>query len=52
VLNKEEITSPIIGAIKVEQLEVSIHAFEINLRQEDIAYLEEPYLSHHLIGFE
>lgn len=52
VVNKEEITTPIIGATKAEQLENSVRALELTLKQEDIAYLEEPYISHNVVGFE
>lgn len=52
VLNKDEITSPIVGTSKLEQLEDSVKALDIILNQEDIAYLEEPYIPHHIVGFE
>lgn len=52
VLNKEEVTSPIIGATRVEQLEDSIQVLNISLKQEDIVYVEQPYVSHNLVGFE
>lgn len=43
LLNKPEITSPIVGVSKVEQLEQLIEAAEIELSDEDNTHLEELY---------
>ena len=43
LLCKPEITAPVVGVSKVEQLEQLIEATEIDLAAEDAAYLEEPY---------
>lgn len=44
------IVSPIIGATKTSYLDDAAGAFNIKLTAEDIAYLEELYLPHKIIG--
>ena len=44
------IVSPIIGATKTSYLDDAARAFNIKLTTEDIAYLEEPYVPHKIIG--
>ena len=50
VLHKPGITSPIIGASKMPQLDDAIAAMNIKLSAEDMAYLEEPYIPHKISG--
>jgi aryl-alcohol dehydrogenase-like predicted oxidoreductase len=52
VLHKPGITSPIIGASKMPHLEQAIGALEIELSDEEIAALEEPYSPHPVLGHE
>ena len=52
VLQKEPITSPIIGSTKMSHLEDAVAALSITLTPEDIVFLEEPYLPHPVIGFQ
>lgn len=52
VLQKEPITSPIIGVTKMGQLEDAVAALSIRLTPEEIALLEEPYVPHPIIGFQ
>ena len=44
------ITSPIIGATKVSYLDDAVGAFDVKLTTEDIAYLEEMYVPHPIVG--
>ena len=44
------ILSPIVGATKTQYLDDAAHAFEVKLTSEDIAYLEEPYVPHEIVG--
>lgn len=44
------IASPIIGATKAEYFDDAAKALEIKLTDEDIAYLEEPYVPHPIVG--
>jgi aryl-alcohol dehydrogenase-like predicted oxidoreductase len=50
MLHKPWITAPIIGATKMPHLEQAVSALEIQLSPEDIAYLEEPYRPHPVLG--
>lgn len=43
MLHKPGITSPIIGASKINHLDDAIAAVDISLTDDEIAYLEEPY---------
>lgn len=44
------VVSPIIGATKTHYLDDAAGAFEVKLTPEDIAYLEEPYIPHKVMG--
>ncbi|WP_294884192.1 aldo/keto reductase [uncultured Gilliamella sp.] len=44
------VTSPIIGATKTQYLDDSVGALKVSLTKEDIAYLEELYLPHRIVG--
>jgi aryl-alcohol dehydrogenase-like predicted oxidoreductase len=50
ILRKPGITAPIIGASKMPHLEQAVAALEIKLSDEDIAFLEEPYRPHPVLG--
>jgi aryl-alcohol dehydrogenase (NADP+) len=52
LLNKPGITGPIVGASKVYQLEEAVDAVEIDLSEGEMAYLEEPYRPHAILGHE
>ena len=45
-----KVTSPIVGATKVSQVEVMAKAVDLTLSDEDISYLEELYIPHQLVG--
>ena len=44
------VASPIIGATKAAHFDDAAGALSVKLRGEDIAYLEEPYLPHRIVG--
>ena len=44
------VSAPIIGATKASYLDDAAGALSIKLTQEEVAYLEEPYLPHKIIG--
>jgi len=52
LLQKEPVTAPIIGATKISHLEESVNALSVKLTQDEIIYLEEPYVPHHIIGHQ
>lgn len=50
LLHKPGVTSPIIGATKMHHLEESVGALDVNLSDEDMDYLEEPYQPKPIMG--
>lgn len=44
------VAAPIIGATKTSYLDDAAGALKVQLTQEDIAYLEEPYVPHPIVG--
>ncbi|WP_432630534.1 aldo/keto reductase [Brotaphodocola sp.] len=44
------VASPIIGATKKEHLKDAVEALKVKLTPEDLAYLEEPYFPHRIVG--
>ncbi|SMQ77516.1 Predicted oxidoreductase [Bacillus sp. OV166] len=50
LLQKEPVTAPIIGATKISHLEDSVGALSVKLTNEEVAYLEEPYVPHPVVG--
>jgi 1-deoxyxylulose-5-phosphate synthase len=51
ILSKPGVSSPIIGASKMEHLDQAIDAMEIHLDEEEIKALEQPYEPHPVLGF-
>ncbi len=45
-----KVTSPIVGATKFHHIEGAANAVELKLSNEEIIYLEEPYVPHNLVG--
>lgn len=45
-----KVTAPVAGATKYHHVEGAAKAVELELSQEEIAYLEEPYIPHRLVG--
>jgi aryl-alcohol dehydrogenase-like predicted oxidoreductase len=52
LLQKPPVTAPIIGATKITHLEAALGALSVKLAPEDVAYLEEPYVPHRIIGHQ
>jgi aryl-alcohol dehydrogenase-like predicted oxidoreductase len=50
LLHKAPVTAPIIGATKISHLEDAVGALSVKLTAEEIAYLEEPYVPHGIVG--
>ncbi|HZV94180.1 MAG TPA: aldo/keto reductase [Caldimonas sp.] len=50
VLAKPEVTSPIVGATKIEHLDDAIAALSLALSPGDVAELEAPYVPHAVVG--
>ena len=51
LLAKPAVTSPIIGATRLEHLEDAVAATAVRLSAEEVALLEEPYTPHAVVGF-
>jgi aryl-alcohol dehydrogenase-like predicted oxidoreductase len=52
LLQKEPVAAPIVGATKFTHLEDAVGALAVKLTQEQVAYLEEPYVPHPVVGAE
>jgi aryl-alcohol dehydrogenase-like predicted oxidoreductase len=52
LLQKKPVTAPIIGATKITHLENAVGALSVKLTQEEVAYLEEPYVPHPIVGHQ
>jgi len=50
VLHKPEVSAPIVGATRLEQLDDAVAALSLQLSPADIAELEAPYVPHAVIG--
>ena len=45
-----KVTAPIVGATKLHHIEGAVKAVDMELKDSEIAYLEEPYVPHPLAG--
>ncbi len=52
LLQKEQVTAPIVGATKFSHLEDAVGALSVKLTQEEVAYLEETYVPHRIVGHQ
>ncbi|MDL2233858.1 aldo/keto reductase [Ruminococcaceae bacterium OttesenSCG-928-L11] len=50
ILQKEPVVAPVIGATKRSHVEDAVAALSVTLTPEEIAYLEEPYVPHNIVG--
>jgi aryl-alcohol dehydrogenase-like predicted oxidoreductase len=50
LLQKEPVKAPIVGATKTSHLKDAVAALSIKLTPEEVAYLEEPYVPHPVVG--
>jgi aryl-alcohol dehydrogenase-like predicted oxidoreductase len=52
LLQKKPVTAPIVGATKISHLEDAVGALSVKLTQEEVNYLEEPYVPHKVVGHQ
>ncbi len=52
LLHKAPVTAPIIGATKVSHLDEAVGALDVKLSAEEMAFLEEPYVPHPVVGHQ
>ena len=45
-----KVTAPVVGATKLSHIDGAVAAVELSLSREELAYLEQPYLPHALVG--
>ena len=45
-----KVTSPVVGATKMHQVDGAVQAVDLKLTKDEILYLEEPYVPHRLVG--
>ena len=45
-----KVTAPVVGATKVSHIDGAVRAVDLRLSEEEIAFLEEPYVPHALVG--
>lgn len=50
LLHRPGVVAPIVGVTKMQHLEEAVAALEIGLSEEEMAYLEEPYQPHPILG--
>lgn len=50
LLQKEPVAAPVVGATKMSHVEGAVEAVDFKLTPEDVAYLEEPYVPHKIVG--
>ncbi len=50
LLHKKPVVAPIIGATKIAHLEDAVASISVQLTPEEMAYLEEPYSPHPVVG--
>jgi 1-deoxyxylulose-5-phosphate synthase len=50
LLSKPGVTAPIVGASKMPQLDEAIAALDVRLEPDEIAFLEEAYVPHRVLG--
>jgi aryl-alcohol dehydrogenase-like predicted oxidoreductase len=43
-------TAPIVGATKISHIEEAVSALPVTLTDDEVAYLEEPYVPHKIVG--
>ncbi len=51
LLHQPGVTSPIVGATKMNHLEDAVASLSVSLSPEEITSLEEPYVPHPVLGF-
>jgi aryl-alcohol dehydrogenase-like predicted oxidoreductase len=44
------VSSPIVGASKLQHLDDALHALEVKLTPDEVRSLEEPYEPHSVLG--
>jgi 1-deoxyxylulose-5-phosphate synthase len=52
LMQKEPVTIPVIGGTKISHLEDAVPSISVKLTPEEVAFLEEPYVPHKIVGHQ
>ena len=52
MLQKPPVVAPVIGATKLSHLEAAVESLAVTLTAEEMAFLEEPYVPHGIVGHQ
>jgi aryl-alcohol dehydrogenase (NADP+) len=52
LLSKPAVTAPIVGASKLSHIDQAVGALNVRLSADDVAFVEEPYQPHRVLGFD
>lgn len=52
MLQKPPVVAPVIGATKLSHLEAAVDSLAVKLTAEEMAFLEEPYVPHGIVGHQ
>ena len=44
------VAAPIVGATKISHFDAAVNALDFTLSDQEVAYLEEPYKAHDIVG--
>ena len=50
LLQKNTVAAPVIGATKASHIDDAVASLKVKLTDEEVAYLEEPYVPHAIVG--
>ena len=50
LLQNGPVVAPVIGATKIPHLESAVNSLAVQLTADEVAYLEEPYVPHPIVG--
>ncbi|QQO07695.1 aldo/keto reductase [Breznakiella homolactica] len=50
LMRKKPVVAPIVGTTKVSHIEDAVAALPVKLTEEEVSYLEEPYIPHRVVG--
>jgi 1-deoxyxylulose-5-phosphate synthase len=50
--SKPVITAPVVGASQLSHLDEAVEALNVRLPPDEVAFVEEPYAPHHVLGFD
>ena len=45
-----KVTAPVVGETKLHHIEGAVKAMKLTLTADELAFLEEPYVPHNLVG--